>query len=749
MNATETRMTHIVPRLGVLVAAAALGVGCAPAEDQGQASQGKLVQVRFALAADTASSGCPNGLKFPDVKSVRLRLFSGSPESVDASSPLFDTSDPSIAADGCLSFVQCTASSVRIDEPGSSQQTRIDQCKAAGGTTVEALEINVTDIEPNGNVTAWLEAYSDEACQNKVFVGLRGGIDIEAGDDGRGYFIQPLCVGHFTELPDPGSEDATFIRNVAGTSCGSDCDCIDAFSDTLKIKCSEAQKAKATLPGAPLQCRQSRCTTGHAFEDVLTTACSEDSACTALYPNAGCGADGFCRVTSYYPLNMRLPRAFHTATSLPDGRVALIGGLSASVTGGDGKASFVAKDAPIEVYDPRLGTFAELPVAAAEPGALQGAEARRAFHTTTPMRDGRFLAVAGGVQEASLRVAGTGANRKLQIATPDVSVAGEGTNMLSNLFLVDTSSRIGRAKALGVDAGGKRTPQPFAMHSASSVLSHGTEELFVLGGIAPDGTPITQCDGKSTSPYADVATNCQVGDPAEASCKVNACVLHAARAAAADACFAQNADGTCSAYAILGGALSDKSPVGEVFDSPTDSGGSGSFAALKADGSDELRLAKFAATVSKPEDGRAWWFGGAVSTSFDAPANVGTFELTLKDGAERMLQATPSNTSALSSASAAMRTHLTATQLGSGLVLVAGGLDTQNKSTDSALLFDTANNAYKATDLKMERARFGHRATVIESGLLKGAVLVTGGMSLSGTATTPALVPTAEIYIPE
>ena len=741
-------MKHFIAPVAMGLAAA-LAAGCAPAAEQGSESAGKLVQVRFALAADSASSGCPNGLKFPEVKSLRLRLFNGSPDSVDGATPLFDTSDPSIAPDGCLSFVQCTSPSVRIDAPGATQATRIDECKAAGGTTVEALEINVTDIEPNGNVTAWLEAYSDEGCQNRVFVGLRGGIDIESESDGRGYFIQPLCVGHFTELPDPGSEDATFIRNVAGTACASDCDCIDAFSDTLQIKCSDAQKAKVTLPGAPLQCRQSKCTTGHAFEDVLTTACTDDAVCQDLYPHTACGKDGFCRVTSYYPLDMQRPRAFHTATSLPDGRIALVGGLSAQTTGKDGKATFVASDAPIEVYDPKLGTFGELPVAAAEPGALQGAEGRRAFHTATPMREGRFLAVAGGVQEASLRVAGDGANRKLQIATPDVTVAGEGSNMLSNLFLVDTSSKIGRAKALGVDSGGKRTPQPFAMHSASSVQSHGTEELFILGGIAPDGTPITQCDGKSTSPYADVATNCQVGDPAEASCKVNACVLHAARAAAASACFSQSADGICSAFAVLGGALSDKAPVGEVFDSPPDSGGSGSFAALSADGSDDLRLAKFGTAVSHPADGRAWWFGGAVSTSFDAPANVATYELELKDGADRTLKATPSDTSALTNASVALRTHLSATQLDSGLVLVAGGLDTKNASTNTALLFDPANNAYKAADLKMERSRFGHRATRIESGLLKGAVLVTGGMSLSATATVPNLVPTAEIYIPE
>lgn len=742
MKLPITRMVSVSAGLAAVLS------GCASAPDDGAAQSG-LVQVRFALAADSASAGCPSGLKFPQVKSLRLRLFSGTPESVDAAAPLFDTSDPAIAADGCLSFVQCTNGAVRIDAPGASQAARIEECKAAGGTTVEALEINVTDIEPNGNVTAWLEAYSDEGCQDKVFVGLRGGIDIQAGEDGRGYFIQPLCVGHFTELPDPGQEDAGFIRNVAGTSCTTDCECIDAFSDTLKIKCSDAQKGKPSLPGAPLQCKSGKCTTGHAFEDILTTTCTDDVPCTALYPSAACGGDGFCRVTSYYPLDMKHGRAFHTATPLPDGRVLLVGGLAKKVTGGD-KGTFVALDDAIEVYDPRIGTFSEMTVSAAEQGALQGDEGRRAFHTATPLRGGKFLAVSGGVQEASLRVAGSGASRQLQIATPATTVAGEGSNMLSNLFLVDTGARIGRAKALGVDSGGKRTPQPFAMHTSSAVLSHSTEELFLIGGIAPDGTPITQCDNKSSSPYADVATNCQVGDPAEASCKVNPCVLHAARAAASGVCFAADDSGVCSAYAVIGGALSDKSPVGEVFATPQGGGGSGSFAALGAKGSDELRLAKFGATVSDPATGRAWWFGGAVSTTFDAPANVATYELKLTEtGGQQSLEASPASTTALQSASLALRTLHEATRLESGVILVTGGLDSKTQSTASVLLFDPAANAYKASDLTMERSRFGHRATRIESGLLKGAVLVTGGMSLGANATEPELVPTAEIYIPE
>ena len=730
----------------------ALGVaglaGCAePAASDG--SSGQLVQVRFALKADSATGGCPSAVAYPDVKSVRLRLFSGSPASPDSVEPFFDTSNPSIAADGCLSFVHCTNPSVRIDEPGGTQASRIAECKAAGGTTVEALEINVTDVAPSSDVTAYLEAFSDESCSDRVFVGVRGGIDIQAGSNVRGYFIQPLCVGHFTELPNPDTEDVGFIRSVAGTTCSTDCDCIDAFSQKLKIQCSADQKTQSTLPGAPLQCKSGTCTTGHAFEDVLTTQCTSDEACTNLYPSSTCGQDGLCRLTSYYPLNMRAGRAFHTATQLNDGRVLLLGGLSRKEPVG-GKTAFLASDQPMEVYDPLTGTFDTYPITAASAGALTGSEARRAFHTATPMRDGKFLAVAGGVQEVSLAIATDGGQRKLQITTPDITVLGEGSNMLSNLLLLDTNSMMGRLKALGVDSGGTRTPQPFAMHAASPVLSHATEELFVVGGIAPDGTPVTGCEKTSTAPYADVATNCQVGDPTEASCKVNPCVLHAPRAGAGTACFSTSEDGICSEFAVIGGTSNTKDPVGEVFHTPADPKGSGSFAPLSPEGADELRLAKFPATVSDPAGHRVFWFGGTVSESFGDPANVATYELKL-GGTEdaRTLVATKSDTSALVDPTSALRAHLQATELETGDILITGGLNSKNESTSSALQFDPAGNAYRAGELKMVRSRFGHRATRIMSGLLKGAVLVTGGLTLPAGSKEPVFTPTAEIYIPQ
>jgi hypothetical protein len=84
------------------------------------------------------------------------------------------------------------------------------------------------------------------------------------------------------------------------------------------------------------------------------------------------------------------PRAFHTATVLPDGRVIIVGGIQevadTNICGGCIKLTARAE---VELYDPGKGSFHAV-------GSLaQG----RLFHTATALPDGRVL-VAGGTAEA-------------------------------------------------------------------------------------------------------------------------------------------------------------------------------------------------------------------------------------------------------------------------------------------------------------------------------------------------------------
>jgi hypothetical protein len=89
------------------------------------------------------------------------------------------------------------------------------------------------------------------------------------------------------------------------------------------------------------------------------------------------------RFTPGPPLSV--PRAGHTATALADGRVLVVGGFS-----GERRPPL----ATAEIYNPATGRF--------EPtGPMSG---RRAEHTATRMRDGRVL-IAGGADGSSLTAA--------------------------------------------------------------------------------------------------------------------------------------------------------------------------------------------------------------------------------------------------------------------------------------------------------------------------------------------------------
>ena len=87
----------------------------------------------------------------------------------------------------------------------------------------------------------------------------------------------------------------------------------------------------------------------------------------------------------------------------------------------------------------------------------------------------------------------------------------------------------------------------------------------------------------------------------------------------------------------------------------------------------------------------------------------------------------------------------------SGSIMVIGGLDRDNASTESVLLVDDSGNI--SNKVTLNGSRFAASASVLSSGPLSGSVLVQGGFSLTLTddPTKPDLDWTedgAELYVP-
>jgi RHS repeat-associated protein len=174
------------------------------------------------------------------------------------------------------------------------------------------------------------------------------------------------------------------------------------------------------------------------------------------------------------------PRAFHTATALPDGRVLVFGGLGR----GD------RPTASAEVFDPASQTFELL----SKPGLTA-----RAYHTATLLTDGRVLIVGGASDEgrapgrAELWDSRTRAATPLQ-ATPSVARRGHKATLLPDGNVLLEGGADGEAREAEVFDAEARSFNPSALSSetvddnppflAASLPASGASDVPVEGGIA-------------------------------------------------------------------------------------------------------------------------------------------------------------------------------------------------------------------------------------------------------------------------
>jgi Putative Ig domain/Galactose oxidase, central domain len=141
-------------------------------------------------------------------------------------------------------------------------------------------------------------------------------------------------------------------------------------------------------------------------------------------------------------------------------------------------------------------------------------------------------------------------------------------------------------------------------------------------------------------------------------------------------------------------------------------------------------------------------FNNSSATLSGTPTQTGSFPITVTATDQFKQDSTPANLTivvtlhgfvATGSMATARRFH-TATLLGNGKVLVAGGEDAGATAFASAELYDPSTGTFSPTTGPMTIARVGHTATLLSS----GKVLITGGTS----DATEAAVASAELYDP-
>jgi hypothetical protein len=179
--------------------------------------------------------------------------------------------------------------------------------------------------------------------------------------------------------------------------------------------------------------------------------------------------------------DMATPRTFHTATLLPDGKVLIVGGLTANINNGLSGLS-----ASAELYDPVTGAFS----------ATGNMTTARYLHTATLLNDGKVL-IAGGADASRILASA----ELYDPATGSFSATG---NMISGRA-VFTATLLISGKVL--IAGGQRQVIPATRPNAElydpytgtfSVSTARYADLFPAGFAAGE-TPVTATlltDGK-------------------------------------------------------------------------------------------------------------------------------------------------------------------------------------------------------------------------------------------------------------
>jgi hypothetical protein len=464
------------------------------------------------------------------------------------------------------------------------------------------------------------------------------------------------------------------------------------------INISAAVAAPIDFCDADAQCAshgaEFKCFDGQRPTYWCVPGCTLDADCADFHPRAECQAGtGWCVLNSPFPLNLSEPRAMGAAASLSDGSVAFVGGFG-EFSGGKLRLGSTA----VERFDAGLGLFVK--------PAITGLGTWNSALGGFVDLGGDRVVMVGGLRTTALAWSGDGDAFQLQFSgTSDQDCSGASCvpNLLTDIAVIDLAG--GRAKL-------STYPLPVARASlvrlnASTFLAAGGTAANVAG----DGVIISD-RAYLCVVAADLGVTCQEVDP-----------LAVARTGAAATCV----DAACTTVLFAGGAFSGQSP----FEVARIDGGSVTFEALAAPAT--------LTTLAQPMlCGLRLVSGQRVGA---ASRGLPPVELALTGS---QLAANPLASDAVT----ALPLLPAVATLPNGDCWVSGGIDAAGAT--SPVAFHVTGASVLPGTLALTRGRFGAVAAAVAQGPLAGAVLVAGGVRLTGAAQagTVDLVRGVEVVFP-
>ena len=623
------------------------------------------------------------------------------------------------------------------DEAALFDSLKIHGCFKRGGT-----EIRIQDLKAGQNRFVYFQGYSDEECSESDLyaVGIRGGISIEDESTLTAKAAATVCTGNDT------------CKNEVHPDAFCDCDMEDDDGYCL----NGAQGVCSVSPPVfvPLyivgKFNKLPVPSGSLKSQAAQVSCDSDEECQdKVHQASTCSEElGFCTMEGLFPFSPSHPRAFHTATALSTGKILFTGGFTRVR---DGEV-FYAGAPFFEVFNPHMGLF-ERPEL-----QLNWGGQNVALHQATLAGSDRLL-IAGGVSEMTLKYQ-QGDELKLRWELPATYENGCSDGTCDNFSITLITADAGTGVPFDTDEG---LQDRLIGHQASLVRNGDVNYLLLSGGLSfSDSGQLNPSNQHVLCNAADLLDNqaqpaCMVSDNGD---------TFPMRYSHADACLLGGGGfgEPCDVYMVFGG-VGEGEPAGEVFSSgETPYNQLMSFAEITS-----LNKALFPklvrATVTSDAPDKLYSFGGVSSVSKKPKGDEGWFlDFPAPDVQPQQVNVNLNNFSMTTGQMDLMdlqppgevyRLFQTVSVLQEKdkppRVMLAGGIGENTLPTKSVLFFEEPKThalTYIAKT-KMKEARFGHTATVLDKGLLKGAVLVVGGFTVTDVATGAIeFAEGAEIYIP-